>query len=85
MVVQFTLFISALLLSIPPAIAEIEPSAGDVFKTSCMGDEKIDDVAYREQKSKYCDCVADFIYEQQTEMPLMEVIGICKESYPPLS
>ena len=84
MVVQFTLFISALLLSIPPAIAEIEPSAGDVFKTSCMGDEKIDDVAYREQKSKYCDCVADFIYEQQTEMPLMEVIGICKESYPPL-
>ena len=40
MVVQFTLFISALLLSIPPAIAEIEPSAGDVFKTSCMGDEK---------------------------------------------
>ena len=50
-----------------------------------MGDEKIDDSAYREQKSKYCDCVADFIYEQQTEMPLMEVIGICKESYPPLS
>ena len=51
-----------------PAIAEIESSAGDVFKTSCMGDEKIDDSAYREQKSKYCDCVADFIYEQQTEM-----------------
>ena len=85
MVVQFSLFISSLLLSVPPAIAEIEPSAGDVFKKSCMGDEKIDDVAYREQKSKYCDCVADFIYEQQTEMPLMEVIGICKESYPPLS
>ena len=85
MVVQFYLFISSLLLSMHPAIAEIESSAGDVFKTSCMGDEKIDDSAYREQKSKYCDCVADFIYEQQTEMPLMEVIGICKESYPPLS
>ena len=50
-----------------------------------MGDEKIDDNAYREQKSKYCDCIADFVYQQQTEKPLKEVIGICKEAYPPLN
>ena len=50
-----------------------------------MGDEKMDDNAYREQKSKYCDCIADFIYQKQTEKPLKEVIGICKESYPPLN
>ena len=50
-----------------------------------MGDEKMDDNAYREQKSKYCDCIADFVYQKQAENPLKELIGICKESYPPLN
>ena len=48
-----------------PAIANVEPRAGDVFKLKCMGDEKMNDNAYRVQKSKYCDCIADFVYERQ--------------------
>jgi len=42
--------ISAVLLSTPPAVANVEPRAGDVFKLKCMGDEKMNDNAYREQK-----------------------------------
>ena len=82
---KLLLVISAVLLSTPPAVANVEPRPGDIFKLKCMGDENIDDNAYREQKSKYCDCIADFIYKRQTEKPLKEVIAICKESYPPLN
>ena len=79
------LLIPSLLLLMPPVIADVEPKPGEVFKRHCMGDEKMDDNAYREQKSKYCDCIADFVYQKQTEKPLKEVIGICKEAYPPLN
>ena len=82
---KFSLLISALLLSTPPVVADVEPNVGEVFKRNCMGDEKMDDNVYREQKSKYCDCIADFVYQKQTEDPLVEVIAICKESYPPLN
>ena len=50
-----------------------------------MGDEKMNDNAYRVQKSKYCDCIADFVYERQVDKPFGEVIAICKESFPPLN
>ena len=80
-----SLLVSALLLSMPPLIADVEPKPGEVFKRQCMGDEKMDDNAYRAQKSKYCDCIADFVYQKQAENPLKELIGICKESYPPLN
>ena len=82
---KFLLLISAVLLSMSPAIANVEPRAGDVFKLKCMGDEKMNDNAYREQKSKYCDCIADVVYERQVDKPFGEVIAICKESYPPLN
>ena len=45
----------------------------------------MDDNVYREQKSKYCDRIEDFVYQKQTEDPLVEVIAICKESYPSLN
>ena len=66
---KFLLLISAVLLSMPPAIANVEPRAGDVFKLKCMGDEKMNDKACREQKSKYCDCIAGFVYERQVDKP----------------
>ena len=46
---KFLPLIPALLLSIPPVIADVEPKPGEVFKRKCMGDEKMDDNAYREQ------------------------------------
>ena len=43
---KVSLLISALLLSLPPVIADVEPKPGEVFKRHCMGDEKMDDIVF---------------------------------------
>ena len=76
------LVLGALLLSGTPVFADIKLNV--VLKKNCMGSEEMED-DYRIQKAKYCDCMADFIYIEQTEKSLKEVIEICKNKYPPLN
>jgi|TARA_B100000073_G_C23524313_1_gene489337 hypothetical protein len=80
---QLPILLSALFLSVSPVLADVDPARVDVFKEACVGSEKMED-GYRIQKSKYCDCMSDFIFFKQTEKPFGEVVEICKNKYPPL-
>ena len=81
------LALGALLLSGTPVFADVGPIPA-AFTEKCMGSDEMED-DYRIQKSKYCDCMGDFIYvkyaDQDWREIFDEVVAICKDKYPPLN